>query len=90
MISCIIASHEVAVSQKTNSIKEMNNLINHSYSSLPTDLESMELPDKTLTVLVYHFYQSDVGEVPVLDTKQKLTVQQHLINTSTLARLIIK
>lgn len=88
MISCIIAPHEVKVSKKSFSINQMNNLIQNSYSSLPTDLENLILPDKTLTILVYHFYQSDVGEVPLLDTKEKLTVQNHLVNTSALARLL--
>jgi hypothetical protein len=70
-------------------MSQMNNLITSSYSSLPKDLENVVIPDKTLTILVYHFYQSDVGEVPVLDTKAKLTVQDHLVNTSSsLARLI--
>lgn len=88
MISCIIAAHEVVVSKKSFSINQMNNLIQNSYSSLPQDLEGLILPDKTLTILVYHFYQSDVGEVPLLDTKAKLTVQDHLVNTSSLVRLI--
>lgn len=88
MISCIIASREVAVSKKSFSLNQMNTLIQNSYSSLPQDLESLIVPDKTLTILVYHFYQSDVGEIPLLDTKAVLTVQDHLVNTTTLVRLI--
>jgi hypothetical protein len=88
MICCVVASHEVASGKKSFSMKDMNNLLKNSYSSLPTDLENVVLTDKTLTILVYHFYQSDVGEVPLLDTKQKVTAQQHLLNTSSLARLI--
>ena len=56
----------------------MQDLLTYSYTSLPKDLENFSLPQKTLTVLIYNFYQSDIGEVPMLDITKRLTVKDHL------------
>ncbi len=56
----------------------MTALLQDGYTTLPQDLETVALPDKTVTILVYHFYQSDVGEVPVLDVTNRLSVADHL------------
>ncbi len=88
IIACIVSPNEVAISTEQFGINEMSHLIDKSYSSLPTDLEDLSLDDKTMTILVYHFYQSDIGEVPIIDTSNKLTVQQHFRQTSSLVSLI--
>lgn len=88
MMACIIAPQEVEVSNKQFSIQQMSDIINQSYKSLPLDLENVTLEDKTITILVYHFYQSDIGEVPVLEANDKLIVPEHLKKTTPLERLI--
>ena len=75
-------------SSKKATATDMADLIKNSYSSLPLDLESISLPDKTLTILVYHFNQSDIGEVPVLASSDKLIVAQHFRKTYPLEQLI--
>lgn len=88
IIACVVAPRESAISDTSFSVNDFTDLFNNSYSSLPLDLEEVSLPDKTLTILVYHFYQSDIGEVPVLDISGKLSVHQHLSKTTSLLGLI--
>jgi hypothetical protein len=57
------------------------------YQMLPADLENKAYTKMTLTILLYHFYQSDIGEVPVLDTSKRLTVGDHLRQTRLSALL---
>jgi hypothetical protein len=65
----------------------MMDLLKKSYTVLPNDLRDVRMKDKTLTVLVYHFFQSDIGQVPVLDLSKRLTAFQHLERTRTLHNL---
>jgi hypothetical protein len=53
-------------------------LLENSHPSLPGDLMGIELPKKKLTVLVYHFHQDDIGEVPMLDVSGEITAEDHL------------
>jgi len=87
VIGCIVARREADESDKPLSLMQMTDLLHNSYSALPVDLENQQLPDKTLTILVYHFYQSDVGEVPLLDVTGRLSVKDHLDRTSPLKQL---
>jgi hypothetical protein len=88
IICCIVSPKEITCGKPIN-IKEMAILVSddHSYTSFPPELENVVLPDKTLTVLVYHFCQSDVGEVPILQTKI-IKAEDHLKKTSSLSLLI--
>lgn len=90
IIACIVAPREIETdsSNKKASIQAMSGLLQNSYSTIPNDLESVILPDKTLTILVYHFNQSDIGEVPVLASSDKLVVPQHLQKTHPLNNLL--
>jgi hypothetical protein len=89
MIACIVAPLEIETGSSRNKVSAsaMADLLKNSYSSLPLDLEGVILPEKTLTILVYHFNQSDIGEVPVL-ASSKLVVPQHLRKTFPLEQLI--
>jgi hypothetical protein len=78
MFALIVSPRKVGLQSSAASIGGMQDLTEHSYPSLPQDLEAMTIDSKTLSVLVYHFLQSDVGEVPMLQTKNALPVINHL------------
>ncbi|MDO7173840.1 hypothetical protein [Mariniflexile sp. AS56] len=80
MFALVIASKEVTLSHVGLSPGGAQDLIKNSHPSLPNDLKNKTLPDKNLTVLVYHFHQNDIGEVPMLDLSRKLTVKDYLKN----------
>ena len=50
----------------------------NSYKELPADLKEKVISPKVLTVLVYHFHQNDIGEVPELVLGGNLDVQEYL------------
>ncbi len=81
ILAFVISSKEATRSADPASFSSMNRLLKNCYAALPGELEDLSLPDKALTALVYNFYQSDIGEVPVLDTRQLLTIQDHFHNT---------
>lgn len=56
----------------------MTKLISYSHHSFPAGLDTVRMADKTLSVLIYHFFQSDVGEVPILDESPPFSVQDYL------------
>ncbi|WP_289029860.1 hypothetical protein [uncultured Algoriphagus sp.] len=87
IIACIVSPNEAITSIEATSFSTFTSLMENYYSSLPPDLREVELPNKTLTILVYHFLQSDIGEVPVLDISKRLTVSQHLEKTRSLKSL---
>ena len=78
IIALIISPNAASVQRSPSSIGAMQDLLTYSYPSLPKALEDFSLPQKTLTVLVYNFYQSDIGKVPMLDVSKRLTVKDHL------------
>jgi len=45
------------------------------------------LPNKTLSVLVYHFHQKNIGILPMLDISGEMSVRDHL-KIAGLSRLI--
>ncbi|MCX6303550.1 MAG: hypothetical protein NT040_01140 [Bacteroidetes bacterium] len=81
ILAFVVSSQEAERTTTAPSFSAMSQLLKNSYAALPQDLEDSSLPDKALTTLVYNFYQSDIGEVPVLDTRQLLTVRDHFRNT---------
>lgn len=87
IIACVVSAEEARTGSERGSFGFFTNLLENSYSTLPKDLRNMRLKDKTLTVLVYHFFQSDIGQVPVLDLSKRLTAFQHLERTRTLRNL---
>ncbi len=87
IIACIVSENEARTGDSPGSFGDFSDLIKRSYSSLPEELEEVELPRKTLTILVYHFYQSDIGQVPLLDDSERHTVLTHLEKTPTLENL---
>ncbi|MFZ4523244.1 MAG: hypothetical protein ACOYNC_16160 [Bacteroidales bacterium] len=84
ILAFVISSQEAERTNTAPSFSVMSQLLKNSYAALPPDLEYESLPDKALTALVYNFYQSDIGEVPLLDTRQLLTVRDHFRNTPLL------
>jgi hypothetical protein len=78
MFAFVIASKKVSISNDALSPGAAEELIKNSYPSLPADLEDKTLPNKNLTVLVYHFHQNDIGEVPMLDLGGEITAEGHL------------
>jgi hypothetical protein len=78
IFALVVSTTEIEVQSSQASIGAMQDLLINSYSSLPKDLENLVLPEKILTILVYNFHQSDIGEVPMLDISKKLSVGDHL------------
>lgn len=87
IIACVVSAAEARTGSEQGSFGFFTRLLENSYSTLPKDLRNMKLKDKTLTILVYHFFQSDIGQVPVLDRSKRLTVNQHLEKTRNLRNL---
>ena len=65
-------------SKSSTSVSSLQDLIEHSYPSLPNNLEGIILDKKTLSIFVYHYHQDDVGEVPMLEISNRLSVDDHL------------
>ncbi len=89
MFAFIIAPKKPDLDSRPPSLSAMQDLIKYSYPSLPSDIHNSVLDYKTLSILVYHFLQSDIGEVPMLETKNALPVKKHLAN-SKLAALLVR
>jgi len=80
LFAVIVASKNVAISEVPITVGDVEELLKNSYPKLPDDLKDKVLHNKNLTVLVYHFHQNDVGEVPMLDLNGKITAEDHLKN----------
>ena len=87
MLVFIVASDEVTFSNRAMSANFAGDLLINSYETLPEDLKNKPSLHYNLTVLVYHFHQNDIGEVPMLDLTGQLTVKEHL-STAGLSGLI--
>ncbi len=83
----VVSPGQVSVQSKPTSISGMQDLISNSHPTLPADLENLQFTPKWLSAFVYHFVQSDIGEVPMLKTKNALPVETHL-RQSKLEKLI--
>ncbi len=87
LIACVVAGDEIRTTSQPSVISDMTELLKKSYSTLPADLADVELIDKTITVLVYHYTQNEIGMVPMLNQNTILTVYDHLQNTPKLSQL---
>jgi hypothetical protein len=87
LIACVVSAKEALTSNTASGMEVFIEMQKKSYAALPNDLRDIRMKDKTLTILVYHFFQSDIGQVPVLDQSKRLTVYQHLERTPTLRNL---
>ena len=81
IFALVVSPNKATVQSSPSSLAALNELIKYSYPSLPGDLENVVPPTKTLSILVYQYKQSDIGEVPMLEIKKPLSVQKHLTNT---------
>ena len=88
IIVCVISAKEYLTSSQPSSFYKMSENLNKSYSVLPEDLENNKLNAQTITILVYHFTQHDVGKVPVINLNTNLSARKHLEMTTGLLRLI--
>ncbi|WP_111709843.1 hypothetical protein [Lutibacter citreus] len=78
MFALIVASKNVTISDAPLSAGMAEQLMQNSYNSLPDDLKNREFSNKNLSVLVYHFHQSDIGEVPMLNISSSIEAREHL------------
>ena len=78
IFALVISPKAAEIQSSPTTIGAMQDLLINSYSSLPKELETLVLPEKVLTILVYNFHQSDIGEVPMLDISKRLSVEDHL------------
>jgi len=87
MFAFIVGSKNITISNTSLSEGFAEQLIKNSYPSLPEDLKYKTLPNKTLSVLVYHFHQKNIGIVPMLDISGKISALEH-VNIAGLTKLI--
>lgn len=78
MFTFIIDSKQAKPSDYSLSAPFSEQILSNSYKELPEDLKALVVAPKTLTVLVYHFHQNDIGEVPELELTENLTIQEYL------------
>lgn len=78
MFVFIVASKAADVSDDALSASTAEALMKHSYNTLPDSLKGIVLENKTLSVLIYHFHQDDIGEVPMLTLNRKITAENYL------------
>ncbi len=81
IFALVVSPNKATVQSSASSLAAMSELIQYSYPSLPADLNDVVPPTKTLSILVYQYKQSDVGEVPVLEIKKPITLLKHLSNS---------
>ncbi|HEV7332696.1 MAG TPA: hypothetical protein VGN63_16775 [Flavisolibacter sp.] len=82
MVALVVSPSQAATTSINATYLNLTELIRKSYPSLPLDLEDLEMVEKTLTVMIYHFNQNDAGEVPQLDVTKRLSVSDHLSSIS--------
>ncbi len=87
MFAFVVASKAATTSDEDEPMTApfVGQLLENSYPSLPEELKSRSLQEKKLTVLVYHFHQDDIGEVPMLDVSGEITAEVHLKNAGLIA-----
>ncbi|WP_149302720.1 hypothetical protein [Pareuzebyella sediminis] len=84
MFVFVVATKGVTLSDETLSASRTDELLRNSYATLPDDLKNKTLSSKDLSVLVYHFHQNDIGQVPMLDLNSAWTAKNHLQNAGLL------
>lgn len=75
-----VASRAQSMSKNGMTPSFAEELIENSYNKLPPDLKDKTLPQKALSIFVYHFHQNDIGGTVELDLSGKWSVQDHLKN----------
>ena len=88
MFAFIVAPKKPDLQERPTSLAGMQEILDNSYPGLPKDIENSALDSKTLSILVYHFLQSDIGEVPMLETNNALPVKTHLTKSKLGALLV--
>ncbi|MBB6325086.1 hypothetical protein FHS59_000701 [Algoriphagus iocasae] len=78
MFTFIIDSNEADPAGEGLSGTFSEQILLNSYKELPADLKEKVISPKVLTVLVYHFHQNDIGEVPELVLGGNINVQDYL------------
>ncbi|GAA0879186.1 hypothetical protein GCM10009119_21540 [Algoriphagus jejuensis] len=78
MFALVIASNAVTMSKNGMTPAFAEQLIENSYDRLPADLTDKELPNKTLSVFVYHFHVNLNSGTVELDLSGKISAQEHL------------
>ncbi len=78
IIGLIVSPLAATLQKSPSTFGGMQELLIYSYPELPADLKDFSIDKKTLTVLIYNYYQSDIGKVPVLDVSKRLSVEDHL------------
>lgn len=78
MFAFIISSKRISMGSTPLTAGLAEELLKNSYPTLPEDLKTQIVRDKNLTILVYHFHQNDIGEVPELNLSRDLSALEHL------------
>ncbi|SIN68020.1 hypothetical protein [Algoriphagus halophilus] len=78
MFAFVVASKPATLGGNIMTTSFAEEILQNSYPTLPNDLKVKTLPTKDLTILVYHFHQNDIGQVPELDLSGSWEVQDHL------------
>ena len=78
IIGLIISPKAATLQKSPSAFGGIQDLLIYSYTSLPGDIKDFSLTKKTLTILIYNYYQSDIGKVPMLDVSKRLSVKDHL------------
>jgi hypothetical protein len=78
IIGLIVSPRAATLQKSPSTFGGIEDLLIYSYPKLPGDLKDFSIDKKTLTVLIYNYYQSDIGKVPVLDISKRLSVEDHL------------
>ncbi|MBN3519950.1 hypothetical protein JYB62_08035 [Algoriphagus lutimaris] len=85
MFAFVVASKAATMSGEIMTSTFAEEILQNSYPTLPDELKNKSLPTKELTILVYHFHQNDIGQVPELDLSGSWDVQDHLRSAGILS-----
>lgn len=78
MFALVISSNATTMSKDGMTPEFAEKLIENSYDVLPADLTNKELPNKTLSVFVYHFHLNVNNGTVELDLSGKISAQDYL------------
>ncbi len=78
MFALVIASKNAKIGSQIMTAQVAQELLMHGYETLPEELKKKILNPKNLSVLVYHFHQNDIGEVPELDLSGNISAENYL------------
>jgi hypothetical protein len=87
MFALVIASNATTMSNDGMTPGFATQIIANSYDALPEDLTNKELPNKTLSVFVYHFRLNVNNGTVELDLSGEISAQEYL-NNAGLIRII--